>query len=119
MYELCNGKKPNIGYFHHFGCKCFIHNNGKDNLGKFDPHSDEGIFLDYSSISRSYIIFYKRIFAIEESIHIIFDDFNRFTKNKNSLDDEEYQNFQSVVISSKEVESLDQSTVIGEHQLTI
>ncbi|XP_075098897.1 uncharacterized protein LOC142175799 [Nicotiana tabacum] len=41
-YELWNGKKPNINYFHPFGCKCFIHNNGKDNLVKFDPKSDEG-----------------------------------------------------------------------------
>ncbi|XP_070056737.1 uncharacterized protein [Nicotiana tomentosiformis] len=35
-------KRPNISYFHPFGCICFIHNNGKDNLGKFDPKSDEG-----------------------------------------------------------------------------
>ena len=44
-YELWKGKQPNTGYFHPFGSKCFIHNNGKDNLGKFDPRSDEGIFL--------------------------------------------------------------------------
>ncbi|KAH0665666.1 hypothetical protein KY285_026872 [Solanum tuberosum] len=30
-------------YLHPFGCKCFIHNNGKNNLGKFDPKSDEDI----------------------------------------------------------------------------
>ena len=28
-YELWKGKKPNISYFHAFGCKCFILNNGK------------------------------------------------------------------------------------------
>lgn len=39
-YELWNGMKPNIGYFHPFGCKCFIHNNGKYNIGKFDARSD-------------------------------------------------------------------------------
>lgn len=32
-YELWIGKKPNISYFHPFGCKFFIHNNGKNNLG--------------------------------------------------------------------------------------
>ncbi|KAH0693503.1 hypothetical protein KY285_020600 [Solanum tuberosum] len=42
-YELWRGKKPNISYFHPFGCKCFIHNNGKNNLGKFNPRSDEVI----------------------------------------------------------------------------
>ncbi|XP_021717826.1 uncharacterized protein LOC110685579 [Chenopodium quinoa] len=40
-YELMKGKKPNISYFRSFGCKCFVHNNGKRNLGKFDERSDE------------------------------------------------------------------------------
>ena len=26
-YEVWKGKKPNIYYFHAFGCKCFIFNN--------------------------------------------------------------------------------------------
>ncbi|KAH0773745.1 hypothetical protein KY290_010882 [Solanum tuberosum] len=40
-YELWRGKKSYISYFHPFGCKCFIHNNGKNNLGKYDPRSDK------------------------------------------------------------------------------
>ena len=28
-----------------FGCKCFILNNGKENLGKFDAKADDDIFL--------------------------------------------------------------------------
>ena len=43
-YELFKGRKPNLSHIRVFGCKCFIHNNGKDNLGKFDSKSDEGIF---------------------------------------------------------------------------
>ena len=35
-YELWNGRKPNISYFHAFGCKCFVLNNGRENVGKFD-----------------------------------------------------------------------------------
>lgn len=31
-YELWKSKRPNISYFHPFGCKCFVHNNDKDNL---------------------------------------------------------------------------------------
>jgi len=34
-YELLNGRKPNIGHLKVFGCKCYIMNNGKENLGKF------------------------------------------------------------------------------------
>ena len=44
-YEFCRERKPNISYFHPFGCKGFVLNNGKDNLGKFDTKSDEGIFF--------------------------------------------------------------------------
>jgi len=35
-YELFNGRKPNIGHLKVFGYKCYILNNGKENLGKFD-----------------------------------------------------------------------------------
>ena len=62
-YKLWKEKKPNVSYFHTFGCKCFIHNNGKDNLekfdahsGKFDAHSDEVIFLGYSMTGKAYMV---------------------------------------------------------------
>jgi len=32
-YELLRGRKPNLSHLNVFGCKCFILNNGKDNLG--------------------------------------------------------------------------------------
>ncbi|XP_050918770.1 uncharacterized protein LOC127136225 [Lathyrus oleraceus] len=32
-YELLKGRKPNVSHLHIFGCKCFILNNGKENLG--------------------------------------------------------------------------------------
>jgi len=44
-YELLNGRKPNRSHLKVFGCKCYILNNGKDSLGKFDAKSDKGIFL--------------------------------------------------------------------------
>ena len=52
-YELLKGRKPNISYFRIFGCKCFVHSNVKDNLGKFDAKSDEAIFLGYASNSEA------------------------------------------------------------------
>ena len=42
-YELFKGRKPNIMHLRLFGCKCYVHNNGKESLGKFDPRSDEAI----------------------------------------------------------------------------
>jgi len=53
-YELYNGRKPNISHLHVFGCKCLVLNNNKDNLGKFDAKSDEGIFLGYSLHSKTF-----------------------------------------------------------------
>ncbi|KAJ9557496.1 hypothetical protein OSB04_012110 [Centaurea solstitialis] len=52
-YELFRNRKPSIEHLHIFGCVCYILNN-KDNLGKFDSKSDDGIFLGYSSISKIY-----------------------------------------------------------------
>jgi len=88
-YELLKGRKPNISYFRIFGCKCFIHNNGKDQLDKFDPRSDEGIFLGYSSHSKAYRVFNKRTLCVEESVHVIFDEFNMSSEIAQVQHDEE------------------------------
>ncbi|GAV56532.1 hypothetical protein CFOL_v3_00074 [Cephalotus follicularis] len=86
-YELWRGRKPNISYFHTFGCKCFIHNNGKEHLGKFDSKVDEGIFLGYSSTSRAYRCFNKRTLLVEESMHVIFDESNPKLPKEVNVDD--------------------------------
>ena len=57
-------------------------NNGKDNLGKFDIKSDEGIFLGYSTSSKAYRIFNKRTLTVEESIHVVFDEANPLPSRK-------------------------------------
>ncbi|XP_069151793.1 uncharacterized protein [Solanum lycopersicum] len=75
-YELLKGRKPNLGHLRAFGCVCFIHNNDKNNLGKFDAKSDEGIFLGYSSQSKAYKVLYKRTNRVEESVHIVFNESN-------------------------------------------
>ena len=71
-YELFRERKPNISYFHLFGWKYFVLNNGKDNLGKFDAKSDESIFLRYSLTSKAFRVFNKKTLAVEEYIHVIF-----------------------------------------------
>ena len=87
-YELWKDRKPNIGYFHAFGYKCYIHNNGKDNLGNFDARSDEDIFLGYATTSKAYRVFNKRTLVVEESIHMIFDESNDHHIEK-TIDEEE------------------------------
>ncbi|KAH9649255.1 Integrase catalytic domain-containing protein [Citrus sinensis] len=86
-YELWKDRKPNIGYFKVFGCKCFILNT-KDNLGKFDPKSDVGIFLGYSNSSKAYRVYNKRTLVVEESMHVTFDESNPFSAEKGVANDD-------------------------------
>ena len=81
-YELFKGVKPNISYFRVFGCRCFVHVNGKRNIGKFDERSDYEIFLGYSSHSKAYRVYNKRTMCVEESFHIIFDETNFMTSEQ-------------------------------------
>jgi hypothetical protein len=72
-YEIWRGKKPTVKYFRTFGSRCYILHD-RENLGKFDPKSDEGIFLGYSTNSRAYRVFNKRTETVMESINVIIDD---------------------------------------------
>ena len=60
--------------------KCFILNNEKDILGKFDAKGDEGIFLGYFLQSKAYRVFNKRTIVVEESIHAMLDDLNIYLR---------------------------------------
>ena len=73
FYKLYYRRKPNVFDFHLLSCKCFVYNNGKDNLGQFDAKLDKELFIEYSSMSKTFREHNKRTLQIEESIHIIFD----------------------------------------------
>ncbi|XP_074298014.1 uncharacterized protein LOC141628816 [Silene latifolia] len=88
-YELLYGRKPNISHFRCFGSKCYVHNNGKNNLGKFDPRSDEAVFIEYSNESKAYKFYNKRTVCFEESVHVIFDETNVI--NVELQDDDDFQ----------------------------
>jgi len=93
--ELFKGRKPNVFHLKLFGYKCFILNNGKDNLGKFDSKSDEGIFLGYSLHGHAYRAFNKRTILVEESMHIAFDEINQnMQENSKTGADDEFPNIQ-------------------------
>ena len=66
-YDLFKGRKLNIAYLRPIDCKCFIHNNGKDNFGKFDAWSDERIFLGYSLNSKAYKVLNKRKSMVDKA----------------------------------------------------
>lgn len=62
------------------GCKCFVLDNGKENLGKLTERSDEGVFVCYSTSSKVYRVLKKRTQCIEESVHVIFDESSELQK---------------------------------------
>ena len=74
-YELWNGVKPTLHYFHVFRYKCFILNT-KDNLDKFEAKTYDGIFLGYSSSSKVYKVFNMDTRCVKESIHVTFCETN-------------------------------------------
>jgi len=86
-YEILKGRTPNLSHLPVFGCKVFIHNNGKSHLRKFDPKSDEGVFLGYSSIGKSFRVFNKRTLMVEETTHVVFDESD---PKKPGVEDDDY-----------------------------
>ena len=60
-------------YFRIFGSTCFILKD-RENVGKFDSRSDEGIFLDYSSTCKAYRVYNKRIMKVMETVNIVIDE---------------------------------------------
>ena len=57
-YEIWRGKKPNLKHLHEFGSTYFVLND-REHRRKFDPKSDEGIFLGYSPNSIAYMVYNK------------------------------------------------------------
>ena len=59
-------------YFRIFGNTCFILKD-RENVGKFDSCSDEGIFLGYSSTSKAYRLYNKRTIKVMETVNVVID----------------------------------------------
>ena len=72
-YELWKGRKPNVKYFRIFGSTYFILKD-RENVGKFDSRSDEGIFLGYSSTSKAYRVYNKRTMKAMETVNVVIDE---------------------------------------------
>jgi len=110
-YELFNGRKSNISHLKVFGCSCFVLNNGKENLGKFDEKADNGIFIDYSSNSHAYRVYNKRLMIVEEFVHVVFDevDHKDMKSSKNYTEEDEQNIILQKLESYPENQSIDSS----------
>nr|GFB31771.1 hypothetical protein [Tanacetum cinerariifolium] len=52
-YELINKRKPNIKFFHVFGCRCYLLND-YDDVGKLKAKEDIEVFVRYSKDSAAF-----------------------------------------------------------------
>ena len=60
--------KPNVSHFHIFELKCFLHNNGKYNLDKFNAKSNEALFIRYPLFSNVFYVYNYKSLKIEKLI---------------------------------------------------
>ncbi|GKD09419.1 hypothetical protein Tco_1189104 [Tanacetum coccineum] len=65
--------KPDLSYLHVFGALCYPTNDNED-LGKFKPKADIGIFIGYAPAKKAYRIYNKRPCLNIETIHVDFDE---------------------------------------------
>ena len=72
-HEIWYGKTPTVKYFKVFGSKCYI-KRIDEKIVKFEPRVDEGILLGYSSRSKGYKCYNKRLGKIVESIDVVVDE---------------------------------------------
>jgi len=87
-HEICYAKTPTVKYFKAFGRKCYIKRTD-EKLGKFEPRADEGILLGYSSRSKGYKCYNKRLGKIVESIDVVVDE---ACTNPKQIKTEDYDN---------------------------
>nr|GEW05604.1 hypothetical protein [Tanacetum cinerariifolium] len=84
-YHIINGRKPSVKFFHIFGSLCYIARDG-ENLDKMKEKCDACIFVGYSTQSRAYMVFNKRIRVIVETIHVNFDELPQMASDHISSD---------------------------------
>ena len=72
-YEIWYGKAPIVKHFRVFGSKCFIKRTD-EKIGKFESRTEKGILLGYSSKSKGYKCYIKRLRKIVEGIDFVIDE---------------------------------------------
>nr|GFA03104.1 retrovirus-related Pol polyprotein from transposon TNT 1-94 [Tanacetum cinerariifolium] len=84
-YELINKRKPNIKFFHVFGCRCYLLNDYED-VGKQKAKGDIRVFVGYSKESAAFRIYNKRTRKIHESVNVNFDEISEMASKQFSLE---------------------------------
>nr|GEX77130.1 hypothetical protein [Tanacetum cinerariifolium] len=84
-YELMNKRKPNIKFFHVFGCRCYLLKD-YDDVGKIKAKGYIGVFIGYLKESAAFIIYNKRTRKIHKSVNVNFDEISKMASKQFSLE---------------------------------
>nr|GEU93972.1 retrovirus-related Pol polyprotein from transposon TNT 1-94 [Tanacetum cinerariifolium] len=84
-YEIMNKRKPNIKFFHVFGCRCYLLNDYED-VGKLKAKGDIGVFFGYSKESAAFRIYNKQTRKIHESMNVNFNEILEMASKQFSLE---------------------------------
>lgn len=102
-YKLWCGYSPNVSYFKVFRRRYYIQRDKYS--GKFDPKSDEGTFLCYSTKSKAYQCLNKRISKIVESANVRLDEFSQKNEQDGKNEPKNYQGFVYIVSNKPTIEN--------------
>ncbi|XP_022877017.1 uncharacterized protein LOC111395263 [Olea europaea var. sylvestris] len=82
--------------------KCYILRD-RENLGKFDSKSDDGVFLGYSKNGRAYRVYNLRTQSVLKSVIVVIDDaFTKGESAENEVDIEDLSDDQGATAENKE-----------------
>nr|GEW88715.1 retrovirus-related Pol polyprotein from transposon TNT 1-94 [Tanacetum cinerariifolium] len=84
-YELINKRKPNIKFFHVFGCRCYLLND-YDDIGKLNVKGHIGVFVGYSKQPATFRIYNKRTRKIHKSVNVNFDEISEMASKQFTLE---------------------------------
>nr|GEU83381.1 retrovirus-related Pol polyprotein from transposon TNT 1-94 [Tanacetum cinerariifolium] len=84
-YDVINKRKPNIKFFHVFGCRCYQLND-YDDVGKLKAKGDIGVFVGYLKEFASFRIYNKRTRKIHKSVNVDFDEISKMASEQFSLE---------------------------------
>jgi hypothetical protein len=95
-YELWFDMPASVKHFRNFESKCYIKND-EDNLVKFGPRFDEGIFLGYSPNKKSYRFYNIRLLKIVESANVKINDIKKsISQDISKIDKNSQQDYDDV-----------------------
>nr|GEY35573.1 hypothetical protein [Tanacetum cinerariifolium] len=85
LAKFIDERKPNIKFFHVFGCRCYLLND-YDDVGKLKEKWDIEVFVGYSKESASFRVYNKQTRKIHESVNVNFDELLEMASMQFSLE---------------------------------